>query len=126
MPYIKRIILTFIFLGVLGYVIYFVPPPKSWPDASILQILEFFIPLLFLITFLTDIFLDYLLKSFSIGLGGIVLITLESVGQLNIVTGVVAIIATALLTTSFKKPSLREKRAVLPLSRNERRQLKNI
>lgn len=108
---LKRFFLFFISLGILFYVIYFTTPPKSWADASIIQILEFFLPLLFSITFLVDLFFDFLPRSFSIGLGGMVLVTLESVGQFNILTVAICLAATILLATSFKKPPLREQRA---------------
>ncbi|MBI3485603.1 hypothetical protein HY025_01515 [Candidatus Daviesbacteria bacterium] len=84
MKILKRLLPVLISLAVLLYVIYFTEPPSSWVEASTFQILSFFIPLLCFLTFLANIFIGYLPKSFILGLGGMLLIVLKSINALNI------------------------------------------
>ncbi len=51
------------------YVLNYVEPPGSWPQASTYQILVFFLPLLAVLTFLINIFLGQVLRSFVAALG---------------------------------------------------------
>ena len=104
MKIIKKILPILILISVLFYVIYFTEPPSSWQEASLFQILIFFIPLLLLFTFLANPIFSYLPKSFSFGLGLMMLVVLKSTDQLNIVTAAITIIATLLLIRIFNKP----------------------
>ena len=85
MPYLKRFLYALVFCLILVGVIYFVEPPKSWGEASYLQILIFFIPLLLSFTYFVNIFLNQFLKSFSIGLG---FLMLAGIKALNLFTPV--------------------------------------
>lgn len=73
------LITAFTFLYVLNYI----QPPNSWPEASANQILIFYIPLLLTITLLINIFINQILKSFVAGLGIIFMITLLGAKQLT-------------------------------------------
>lgn len=83
----------FILLGI----IYFVPAPKSWAQANTFQILLIFIPLLLTSTFLANIFLNNFPRSFSIGLGVLMLSTLLALGQFNTFTATALMVASGLL-----------------------------
>lgn len=102
----KRFLLLLISTAILGYVIYFIEPPKTWKDASIFQILAFFIPLLFSFTFLINLLLNNLSKSFIFSLGLMILVVLKGNDRLNPLTGVVVVIITFLLSLIFKKERL--------------------
>lgn len=106
----KKLLPTFLSVAVLGYVIYFVTPPKNWAEASISQILIFFLPLLSFFTFFTNLFLNNLARSFSLGLGLMVLIVLYSINQFNPVTAGITLILAILLLVFFKFPKVRTQR----------------
>lgn len=84
MPTFKRFLAFLISLAGLGSVVYFIEPPNSWPEASIFQILVVFIPLLFTLTFLINLFLKFLPHSFILALGGVILIALYSINLFNL------------------------------------------
>ncbi len=110
MPRLKKLLPFLVFLSVFIGIIYYIPPPSSWSEASIFQILIFFIPLLFLLTFFINIFTGYSARSFAISLGIIVLLVLKSVDELNLTTFFLTLVTTILLSTTFKKPTLKERR----------------
>ena len=101
---IRSLLLAIISLAIFGYVIYFTKPPSSWNEASTLQILSFFIPLLLFLTFLINLFLNYLPRSFAIGISLMLLALLKTVDQLNIFTLILDIILIVLFFIFFKKP----------------------
>lgn len=105
MRFLKRILPIIFPLFMIFYVIYFTKPPNSWQEASPLQILVLFIPLLFAFSFFANLFINYLPRSFIVGLGGIVILGLQAAGNLNPLTGILVIILTFLLARSFKKHS---------------------
>lgn len=102
-------ILPAILLGVVFFcVVYFVTPPKSWADSSIWQILIFFLPLLFFLTFLLDLFLKTLPKSFAISLGVMLLLVLKAADLLNPISLIITAVAAVLLSLLFKRSLTRE------------------
>lgn len=105
MKVFKKILPILIPLLIIFYIIYFTKPPNSWQEASTLQILILFIPLLFTFSFFANLFINYLPRSFIVGLGGIVILGLQTAGNLNPLTGILVIILTFLLARSFKKHS---------------------
>ena len=102
--FLIRVLPALIFTSIFILVVYFIPPPPSWAEASIFQILIFFLPLLIALTLLLNIFLRLFSKSFSIALGLMVLVVLRSVDELNIVTIFLTITLSYLLSTTFKRP----------------------
>lgn len=104
---IQKILLTFVPLIVLSLVIYYLPSPKSWPEATSVQILAFFVPLLLFFTFLSNILFSYLPHAFIIGLGLMFLVVLYTAGQFNIFTSGI-VIALAIISLKFS-PKFRYK-----------------
>jgi len=100
----KRIFPALLSLIVFVLIIYYTPYPRTWYSASVSQILLFFIPLLVFLTFFLNIFINFYEKSFSLSLGLLILIVLRSIDELNIITGVLTLLAAFLLSTTFKKP----------------------
>lgn len=79
--------LPVIFFGTFfTLVLILITPPLSWDQASVFQILIFFLPLLFLFTFFINIFLNFFPRSFIISLGVIVILVLQAINILNILT----------------------------------------
>lgn len=87
-------------------VLFYVEAPESWASASTFQIVAFFLPLLIGLTAIIDILLHYYPHSFIISLGAIVSLAFFGVGQLNIWTGSLVILATALSVRLFPKMKL--------------------
>lgn len=121
MSFLKRFLLFTISLTFFSYIIYFTEPPKSWDQASNFQILIFFIPLLLLVTFFTNLFLNYLPRSFSIGLGVLVMTVLKGVNQLNSLTFSLTILLIALLFWFIPKSRLTRIPKIPKLSRFRRK-----
>lgn len=105
MVILRKISLIIISLAILAWVLYFVEPPKSWPQASYFQILAFFLPLVAFFTFVANLFLNYLPRSFVVGLGLMMVVVLKAIDQLNAVTVSGILIVVAILVTVFKKPT---------------------
>lgn len=95
----QKILLTLAPLIALALVIYYLPAPTSWPEATAVQILAFFIPLLLFFTFLSNILFSYLPHAFIAGLGLMFLVVLYTAGQFNIFTSGIVI---ALIIISIK------------------------
>jgi len=83
MNLLTRILLFLISTSSFLYVLNYIEPPLSWPEASASQILIFYIPLLLSITLLINTFINHILKSFVAGLGIIFMITLLGAKQLS-------------------------------------------
>lgn len=96
---LQKVLLTFAPLIALVLVIFYLPAPKSWPEATPIQILAFFLPLLLFFTFLSNILFSYLPHAFITGLGLMFLVVLYTAGQFNIFTSGVVI---ALIIISIK------------------------
>ena len=97
MSFIRRFLLALIFTIFFGLVIYLVEPPKSWGEASYFQILIFFIPYVVFITYLSNLFLNNLLRSFATGLGFVMIALLLATNQFNYLTLSLVILVTILL-----------------------------
>lgn len=115
--FIPKILPLLASLATLGAVVYFVEPPKSWPQATTTQILFFFLPLLASLTFLADIFLSYLPRSFAIGLGGMVLVVLLSVEALNPLTAISTLLICIAVIRFTPKPRLTKETKIHKLTR---------
>lgn len=104
MTIIKKTLPIFISFLILFYLFYFTAPPPSWNEASTLQILGFFLPLVTFVTFTVNLFVNYLPRSFIIGLGVIILVVLKSIEILNFLTAPTIILVTILSFYFLKKP----------------------
>lgn len=98
---LRRFIPILFYTILWGVVIYYVEPPQSWPEASAFQILAFFIPLTLALTFLIDLFLNYLPHSFFAALGVLITIVLYAINQLTFISGGIAILITVLCIKLF-------------------------
>lgn len=113
---LSKILICLICLAIIGYLIIASPYPSSWQDASLIQLLGIFLPLLVLFTILVDLFLNYLPRSFIIGLGLMVIVVLQALNVLSFWL-IVEILAVSILTArlfpklkliySIKIPKLR-------------------
>ncbi|MBI2021414.1 hypothetical protein HYS93_00855 [Candidatus Daviesbacteria bacterium] len=123
MSFIKRLLEFLLSLVTFSAIIYFIEPPKSWTQASIFQILIFFIPLLLLFTLLLNLVLNHLARSFSLALGLEVVIVLWAVDYFNIVSLLLTGLITGLLLYIVPKTraikGLRAKRLRLTESQNQ-------
>lgn len=109
MKVVKKILPIIVPLLIIFYIIYFTKPPNSWEEASTLQILILFIPLLLSFSFFANLFINYLPRSFIMGLGAIVFLSLQAAGSLSFLTGALVIILTILLARLFKKHSFQKR-----------------
>ncbi len=91
------------FWGIFALVILYIPYPESLTQANWTQITPFFIFLYLTLVFALNIFLKNIFISSSIALGLIFLLTLKALDSLNLVTGVLTIIAVGLLISYFRK-----------------------
>lgn len=106
-PIIVYKILIFLgFISLFILVINFVAPPKSWQEASVFQLLAFFLPILLALTALIDILVHYFPHSFIISAGAIMVLAFYTVNQLNWLTMVLAILITAFLVRVFPRMKL--------------------
>ncbi|SRR5258708_53193 len=103
--FFKKILWWLASLGILGLVIYFVPSPQNWAEASTLQILSLFIPLLLSLVLLLYLFISFT-QSFIIALGLMLTLVLYVISQLNIFTIITLLIITFGLTKLLKLPKL--------------------
>jgi prepilin signal peptidase PulO-like enzyme (type II secretory pathway) len=103
---IKKLFFFFLFSGLFLLVVLYLEPPKSWQEASVFQIMAFFLPMLLAIMSLVDILTHYLPHSFIISLGIILLIAFFGAGQLNYLTAILVILVTALSFRIFPKMRL--------------------
>lgn len=126
MLFLKRLLPVLVFGFIFGLVVYFVTPPNSWNEASIFQILSFFIPLLFLLTFTVNLFLKYFPYSFIIACGLTILLSLLSIGFLNPLSSILILLVIVLFIKLYPKLryprlSLTNKYKIPKLSRFERK-----
>lgn len=84
-------------------VIFQVEYPKSLTQASLFQILAFFIPLFLALSFSVNLIFNYLTLSCILSLGIILLLTLKSLDALNLVTAALTILAIYLFFSYFQK-----------------------
>ena len=103
MSLIKRFLSVLFFGLIFASVIYFVTPPTSWMQASILQILLFFIPLLLFLTFFINLLLKYLPFSFIISCATIMTLVFYSINMLNWLSGILILLTMTLILRLFPK-----------------------
>ena len=102
MGLIKKSLTPLISLVVLAYIIYQIEPPKSWEEATLTHWVLFYLPLLVLLTFISNLFIKYPPKSLVLGLGVTLLVILQGLDSLTIITGPFVIIGTILILRSLK------------------------
>lgn len=114
MDYLKKFLPIILPGLILTWVIFKIEPPKSITQASVLQILLFFIPLFLLIVFLLNLYLRFLVYSAIMAIGIIILLLLQALNSLNIVSAALVIIACALLLKSIQRPKNKIPLAKIP------------
>lgn len=115
MRFIKRLV-PIVFYGLLwGFVVYFVEPPASWPEATAWQILAFFLPLTLAITFIINLVFNYFPHSFISALGLLMLIVMYAINQLTFISGGIVILLTTLLIKIFPRVRLLPRFKLTPL-----------
>lgn len=122
MSLLTRILVCLISVSIFYYVLNFVEPPKSWIEASVNQILIFYIPLLFSATLLINIFNNHVLRSFVAGLGIIFTITLLGAKQLTPLSAALTFFVTGIIfvyTPSIRFIHYRKFRKIAHLSKNK-------
>lgn len=92
-----------IFWGGFAYVVLQVPYPDSLTQANFNQVIPFFASLYLALVFTINILFKNILFSSSVCLGLIFLLILLALNSLNIVTGILTIVATYLLASYFRK-----------------------
>lgn len=125
MRLLRNLLLFAVALSIFSTVLCFIEPPKTWVQASIWQILAFFVPLLASVTLLTNIIVNYLPWSFLIGLGIMLVVVFYTLNQLTIISGTIILTITGLSVKVFPKIRYRvrlttqEKISKLRLEENE-------
>ena len=99
-----KIISALIFWGIFIYVILYVQYPESLTQASVNQLLYFFIPLFLGLTFTINLILKSIISCITISFGIITLLILKALDSLNIATVGLTVIAIGLLFSYFKTP----------------------
>src|SRR3989344_2424392 len=100
---IFKILPALIFWGAFVFVVLNIPYPESLTQANFTQILPFFVSLYLALVFTFNILFKNILFSSSICLGLIFLLILKALDSLNIVTGILIVVATYLLASYFRK-----------------------
>ncbi len=89
--------------GIFIFVVLQIPYPQTLIQANLVQLLSFFISLFLALSFTINIFLKNIPSSVSFSLGLISLLILKALDTLNLVTGILTIIAIYLLISYFRK-----------------------
>jgi len=100
---ILKIFPALIFWGIFIFVIFQLPYPESLTQASLFQLLAFFIPLFLALVLTLNLFLKFIFFSASISLGIIFLLLLKALNTLNFVSAALIIVAVGLLLSYFRK-----------------------
>ena len=98
-----KIFPALIFWGIFIFVIFQLPYPESLTQASLFQLLAFFIPLFLALVLTLNLFLKFIFFSASISLGIIFLLLLKALNTLNFVSAALIIVAVGLLLSYFRK-----------------------
>lgn len=104
--FLRKILLLSVFALLFTFVILYMEPPTSWREASVFQIIAFFLPLLLAVTTFADFFIRYLPHSFILSLGIILGLAFYAVNQLSILSGLLVILITSLSWRVFPKMKL--------------------
>ena len=127
MSLLTRILLAILTSSTFAFVLFYIEPPKSWPDATTFQILIFFLPLLASITCNLNIFLHNILRSFVAALGVIFSLVLLAIKQLSPLTSAITFFITGIIfvyTPEIRYFHTRKLRRIAHLSKDNRQQEK--
>lgn len=94
---------------------YFIEPPKSWPEATPWQILAFFVPLTLALAFIINLALNYFPHSFMAALGILMLLVLYAINQLTVISGGIVLLVTTLFIKLFPRVRLLPRIKLTPL-----------
>ncbi|OGE30958.1 hypothetical protein A2631_04735 [Candidatus Daviesbacteria bacterium RIFCSPHIGHO2_01_FULL_44_29] len=119
MRVLKNFLLVVISLISFLLVIWRVPAPNSWTEASIWQIVIFMIPLLALIFSLIYLILKKFTVCFLISLGVLLTLVLKIIDQLSWLTGILTWMIFTLLLVYFFKQRLTSDKRIPKLSTSE-------
>lgn len=100
---ILKILFPLFFLGIFIYVIFNVEYPQTITQATLFQLMVFFVPLFLALTFSLNLFFKNFISSGAISSGIIVLLLLKALDSLNIVSAILTILASFLLVSYFQK-----------------------
>jgi hypothetical protein len=120
MPFLRRVLFVILFLLIFLGVVFFIEPPTTWAEASSFQILILFIPLLLLLTFFVNLFLNFFQRSFALALGVFIIIVTQALDQLNFLTVILIASAIGMLLWLIPKSRLTKVPKIPKLSRLER------
>lgn len=115
MKFIHRLVPIAFYLLLWSLVVYFIEPPRSWPEATSGQILVFFIPLTLALTFIIELFFNYFPHSFIAALGLLMLLVMFAINQLTVVSGGITLLITTLLIKIFPRVRLLPRIRLTPL-----------
>lgn len=99
----SKIFPALFFWGIFILVLFQVPYPESLTQASLFQILVFFIPLSLSLSFSFNLFFNFLTLSCILSLGIVLLLILKSLEALNLVTSTLTLLAIYLFLSYFQK-----------------------
>lgn len=105
MSAVKKILPPFLFAFILGLVIWQVKPPESITQANLSQLTLFFVPLILFLTFLTNLYTKYILKSFIFSLGITLILILKALDLFIFFSIPAAFVITLFVARSLKKPA---------------------
>lgn len=111
----KRLIWLILSILLLILVVNKVPPPHSWAQASVFQILALFIPLLTTFTLFFHLFVKNLTLSFILSLAGLVLAVLQASRHLNPSTFFLTILITLIIILIIRNLRPRPKLPISPI-----------
>jgi hypothetical protein len=115
MKFINQLIPILFYVSLWGIVVFFIEPPKSWPEATLFQILAFFVPLTLALTFMINLVLKYFPHSFMASLGVLMLLVLYAINQLTPIAGGIVILITILFIKLFPRVRLLPRIKLTPL-----------
>ena len=98
-----KLIPVIFFAVIFSYVLFNLDYPQSLTSATAFQLISFLIPLYLLITFILNLFLNFLPLAGISSLGLIILLTLKALDSLNLVTGGLTAVSVGLFISYFKK-----------------------
>lgn len=136
--FLRKILLLSVFALLFTFVIIYMEPPTSWREASVFQIMAFFLPLLLTVITFTDFFIRYLPHSFILSLGIILGLAFYAVNQLNFLSAILVFLIILFswrvfpkmklprfrLTGRSKIPKLHMQKQELPKKRHRLRRLR--
>lgn len=92
-----------IFWGIFILMVWYIPYPETLAEANYKKVFSFFIPLFLALTLAINLIFKNILSSASISLGLILLLILKALDSLNLITGILTVLAVGLLVSYFKK-----------------------